>query len=74
MNNDFHQYQNYQNTNEYQFINNMFFGAKKKETTKVDDTTSKDLELVTKNNTKVFEIVSLISPPYKTYAEIHKIS
>ena len=33
-----------------------------------------NLELVTKNNTKVFEIVSLISLPYKTYAEIHKIS
>ena len=33
-----------------------------------------DTKLVTKNNTKVFEIVSLISPPYKTYAEIHKIS
>ena len=50
MNNDFHQFQNYQKNNEYQFINNMFFGAKKKETTKVDDTTSKDLELVTKMN------------------------
>ena len=33
-----------------------------------------NLELVTKNNTKVFEIVSLISLPYKTYAEIHKIN
>ena len=50
MNNDFHQFQNYQKINEYQFINNMFFGAKKKETIKVDDTTSKDLELVTKMN------------------------
>ena len=50
MNNDFHQCQNYQNINEYQFINNMFFGAKKKETTKIDDTSSKDLELVTKMN------------------------
>tara|TARA_B100001027_G_scaffold322_1_gene169 strand:- start:231 stop:1433 length:1203 start_codon:yes stop_codon:yes gene_type:complete len=50
MNNDFHQYQNYQNTNEYQFINNMFFGGKKKETTKIDDTSIKDLELVTKMN------------------------
>ena len=28
----------------------MFFSAKKKETTNVDDTTSKDLELVTKMN------------------------
>ena len=50
MNHDFHHNQNYQKINEYQFINNMFFGAKKKETTKVDDTTSKDLELVTKMN------------------------
>ena len=50
MNNDFHQLQNYQKSNEYQFINNMFFSAKKKETTNVDDTTSKDLELVTKMN------------------------
>ena len=50
MNHDFHHHQNYQKINEYQFINNMFFGAKKKETTKVDDTTSKDLELVTKMN------------------------
>ena len=50
MNNDFHQNQNYQNTNEYQFLNNMFFGAKKKETVKTDDTSSKDLELVTKMN------------------------
>ena len=50
MNNDFHQCQNYQNTNEYQFINNMFFGGKKKETTKIDDTSIKDLELVTKMN------------------------
>ena len=50
MNHDFHHYQNYQKINEYQFINNMFFGAKKKETIKVDDTTSKDLELVTKMN------------------------
>ena len=33
-----------------------------------------NLELVTKNNTKVFEIVSLINLPYKTYAEIHKIN
>ena len=44
MNNDFHQFQNYQKINEYQFINSMFFGAKKKETTKIDDTSSKDLE------------------------------
>ena len=47
MNHDFHHHQNYQKINEYQFINNMFF-AQKKETIKVDDTTSKDLELVTK--------------------------
>ena len=50
MNNDFHQLQNYQKINEYQFINNMFFGVKKKETIKIDDTNSKDLELVTKMN------------------------
>ena len=34
MNNDFHQLQNYQKSNEYQFINNMFFGAKKTEINK----------------------------------------
>ena len=33
-----------------------------------------NLELVTVNNAKVFEIVSPISLDYKTYAEIHKIS
>ena len=49
MNNDFHQLQNYQKSNEYQFINNMFFGAKT-EITKVEDTSSKDLELITKMN------------------------
>jgi len=48
MNNEFHQSQNYQKFNEYQFINNMFFGAKKTETIKVDNTSTKDLELVTK--------------------------
>ena len=48
MNNEFHQSQNYQKFNEYQFINNMFFGAKKTETVKVDNTSVKDLELVTK--------------------------
>ena len=48
MNNEFHQPQNYQKFNEYQFINNMFFGAKKTETIKVDNTSIKDLELVTK--------------------------
>lgn len=48
MNNEFHQHQNYQKFNEYQFINNMFFGAKKTETIKVDNTSIKDLELVTK--------------------------
>ena len=48
MNNEFHQFQNYQKFNEYQFINNMFFGAKKTETIKVDNTSVKDLELVTK--------------------------
>ena len=50
MNNDFHQFQKYQKFNEYQFINNMFFGAKKKETPIVEDTSSKDLELITKMN------------------------
>lgn len=48
MNNEFHKSQNYQKFNEYQFINNMFFGAKKTETIKVDNTSVKDLELVTK--------------------------
>jgi len=48
MNNEFHHSQNYQKFNEYQFINNMFFGAKKTETIKVDNTSIKDLELVTK--------------------------
>ena len=48
MNNEFHQSRNYQKFNEYQFINNMFFGAKKTETIKVDNTSVKDLELVTK--------------------------
>ena len=33
-----------------------------------------NLELVTKNNARVFEILSLIRLPYKTYAEIHKIN
>ena len=47
MNNDFHQLQKYQKYNEYQFINNMFFGAKKKEINKVEDTSGKDLELIT---------------------------
>ena len=47
MNNELHQSQNYQKFNEYQFINNMFFGAKKTETIKAD-TSIKDLELVTK--------------------------
>ena len=47
MNNELHQSQNYQKFNEYQFINNMFFGAKKTETIKTD-TSIKDLELVTK--------------------------
>ena len=28
----------------------MFFGAKKKETNKIEDTSSKDLELITKMN------------------------
>jgi len=50
MNNDFHHFQKYQKLNEYQFINNMFFGAKKKETNKIEDTSSKDLELITKMN------------------------
>ena len=50
MNNDFHQIQNYQKINEYQFINNMFFGTKKKETTPIESTSDKDLALVTKMN------------------------
>ena len=50
MNNDFHHIEKYQKINEYQFINNMFFGVKKKELSKTDDTSSKDLELVTKMN------------------------
>ena len=33
-----------------------------------------NLELATKYNVKIFEIVSLISVSYKTYAEIHKIN
>ena len=50
MNNDFHQIQNYQKINEYQFINSMFFGTKKKETTQIESTSDKDLALVTKMN------------------------
>ena len=50
MNNDFHQIQNYQKINEYQFINSMFFGTKKKETTPIESTSDKDLALVTKMN------------------------
>ena len=50
MNNDFHHFQKYQKLNEYQFINNMFFGSRKKEIPVKDDTSSKDLELVTKMN------------------------
>ena len=50
MNNDFHQIQNYQKINEYQFINNMFFGTKKKEATPIESTSDKDLALVTKMN------------------------
>ena len=59
MNNEFHQIQKYQKINEYQFINSMFFGAKKKETTKVDDTSSKDLELVTKMNQEFAKTLDL---------------
>ena len=59
MNNEFHQLQKYQKINEYQFINSMFFGAKKKETTKVDDTSSKDLELVTKMNQEFAKTLDL---------------
>ena len=59
MNHDFHHYRNYQKINEYQFINNMFFGAKKKETTKADDTISKDLELVTKMNNDLAKSLDL---------------
>ena len=59
MNNEFHQLQKYQKINEYQFINSMFFGPKKKETTKVDDTSSKDLELVTKMNQEFAKTLDL---------------
>jgi len=34
----------------------------------------KNLKLSTKNNCKIFEIISPISPTYKTYAEIHKMN
>ena len=34
----------------------------------------KYIELSTKNNCKIFEIISPISPTYKTYAEIHKMN
>ena len=50
MNNDFHHFQKYQKLNEYQFINNMFFGSRKKEIPVKEDTSSKDLELITKMN------------------------
>ena len=53
MNNDFHQSQKYQKLNEYQFINNMFFGAKKKEIPAVEDTSVKDLELITKRKVDI---------------------
>ena len=59
MNHDFHHNQNYQKINEYQFINSMFFGTKKKEITKVDDTSSKDLELVTKMNQEFAKTLDL---------------
>ena len=64
MNNGFHQLQKYQKINEYQFINSMFFGAKKKETTKVDDTSSKDLELVTKMNQEFAKTLDLKAVSY----------
>jgi len=47
MNNDFHHIENYQKTNEFQFINNMFFSSKKKAITLQEDNTSKDLQLIT---------------------------
>ena len=34
----------------------------------------KTLQLDTKNNCKVFEIISPIIPPYKTYSEVHRIN
>ena len=34
----------------------------------------KDLELLISKKCKFFEIVSPVMPPYKTYAEIHKIN
>ena len=59
MNNDFHQTQNYQNYSEYQFINNMFFGSKKTEINTIEDTSSKDLELVTKMNQELAKSLDL---------------
>ena len=59
MNNDFHQSQNYQNSNEYQFINSMFFGSKKTEINTIEDTSSKDLELVTKMNQELAKSLDL---------------
>jgi hypothetical protein len=34
----------------------------------------KDVELLISNKCKFFEIISPVLPPYKTYAEIHKIN
>ena len=50
MNYDFHKTKNYQISNEIQIINKMFFSSKKKETNQIEDTSSKDLQLITKMN------------------------
>ena len=50
MNNDFHQFQKYQNNNEYQFINSMFFGEKKNETISQVKNISQEQEVKIENN------------------------
>ena len=34
----------------------------------------KKIQLSAKNNCKIFEIISPIKPPYKTYAEVHNVN
>ena len=34
----------------------------------------KQIQLSTMNNCKIFEIISPIKPPYKTYAEVHNVN
>jgi hypothetical protein len=34
----------------------------------------KKIQLSTKNNCKIFEIISPIKLPYKTYAEVHNVN